>query len=123
MKSLIIAMLALAATPALAVNVEYNCKAADAVDVGLPQSIYVEIEETSVHIQNDSNDLYYSGELTNTSEGKNQVAIGFKGLILDQNGRVLISDAMLNGHQTATLEIVDAALDSVETKYSCQNLN
>jgi hypothetical protein len=119
MKKVLMFLAAFISVTAFANDVSYVCKNANAVDVSLPSSIYVQIEGYSVSIQDNSNDIYHTGKLTNLSEGANQVAVGFKSLILADNGRVLISQAMLNQNKQATLTIVDDALDSTSNEYQC----
>ena len=106
---------------ASAKELRYDCKNNEAVDVGLPTSIYLEIEGNSVSLQNSANDLYYTGNLVATINANgDKVAVGFIGLILD--GSLIVSKNVLKAKESAAITIVDSALDSVETAYTCELL-
>ena len=118
MKNIIFAISLCLSVTAIA-DVSYDCKNIEANEVGLPISLYIEIEGRTVSLQNSANDLYYTGNLAATINASgDKVAVGFKDLILD--GSVIVSKGMLKGKKTANLTIVDEALDSVETVYTCE---
>ena len=119
----IFAITAFASILSFAIDVNYDCENQNTIDLALPLSVYVQIEGNSVSLQDNSNDLYHKGYLTNHFEGQNMVATGFESLILASDGRVLISKAMLKGKKKATLTVIDDALDSTYNEYSCKKLD
>lgn len=119
MKKLTLGLILCISTTAMA-DVNYDCSSEEANNVGLPTSIYLEIEGNSVSIQNSKNDLYHTGSLVATINANgDKAAVGFKGLLLSA-GSVIISKGVLKGEKSATIKIVDEALDSVETVYACK---
>lgn len=99
-------------------SVSYDCINSEASDVALPTKLYVEIEGSAVSVQNVSNDMYYEGKLVATITKGDKVATGFDELILD--GSIIISEGISKSAKTASITIVDMALDSTETTYTCK---